>query len=139
MLFNSTRHVRTFLTNLQASKRNLVYPNYAWIFYALYPDKWWTDNTIPVDCSNEELERFLFNSGGILAHIVPEPDNFDSLTSAGIVSSVFACLPCMIFSVFVCLARFLVCVYVCLAWFLFVCTVLPGFCLCVLPCLVFCQ
>lgn len=71
---------------VQAAKRNLVYPNYAWIFYALYPNQWWTDSVIPVDCTNEELESFVLRSRGILAHIVPEPDDFDSITAAGIVS-----------------------------------------------------
>ena len=87
------RHVELYSPMItQAAKRNLVYPNYAWIFYALYPDQWWTDDTIPVDCTNEELETFLFNSRGLLAHIVPEPDNFDSSTSAGIVSHRLCCL-----------------------------------------------
>ena len=75
---------------MQAAKRNLVYPNYAWIFYGLYPDGWWTENVTQVpleDCTDEELELFLFKSRGLMAHIVPEPDDFDSPTSAGIVST----------------------------------------------------
>ena len=75
----------------QAAKRNLVYPNYAWIFYGLYPTRWWTEEVTRVpleDCTDEQLEQFLFKSRGIMAHIVPEPNSLDSPSSAGIVSVV---------------------------------------------------
>ena len=78
-----------FLHSIQAAKRNLVYPNYAWIFYGLYPSRWWTEavSRLPLeDCTDEELEQFLVDSRAIMAHIVPEPDDLDSPSSAGIVS-----------------------------------------------------
>ena len=73
---------------LQASKRNLVYPNYAWIIYTIYPDKWWTEKVAEErleECSDQELEEFLLRSRALLIHLVPEPDDWHYLTAAGLV------------------------------------------------------
>ena len=74
---------------MQASKRNLVYPHYAWIIYSFYPDKWWTEEVAKEhleECSDLELEEFLLKSHALLIHLVPEPDDWDNLTAAGLVT-----------------------------------------------------
>ena len=38
-------------------------------------------------CSDEDLEAFLIQSRALLIHIVPEPDDIDEVTAAGIVST----------------------------------------------------
>ena len=43
-------------------RRNYTYPRYAWITYNWYPDRWWTEavtTTVNVNCTDDELERFL--------------------------------------------------------------------------------
>lgn len=72
----------------QAAKRNLVYPNFAWIIYAWYPEGWWTEgvaNETLDGCTDEMLEDFLAKSRALLLHILPEPDNSSIATTAGIV------------------------------------------------------
>ena len=39
-------------------------------------------------CSDEVLEAFLIQSRALLIHIVPEPDDIDEVTAAGIVSTI---------------------------------------------------
>ena len=78
---------RCFFDVLQASKRNLVYPHYAWIIYSIYPDKWWTEEVAneTLECSDQELEEFLLKSHALTIHLVPEPDDWNHLTAAGLV------------------------------------------------------
>ena len=73
---------------LQASKRNLVYPNYAWIISSTYPEKWWTEAVAKErleECSDQELEEFLLKSHALIIHLVPEPDDWNRPTAAGLV------------------------------------------------------
>ena len=82
-------YIRTGLFSTQAAKRNLVYPNYVWIIYAAYPDKWWTaarsGGKNLTDCPDEVLEQFLIDSRAFTIHALPEPDLVDEETDAGIV------------------------------------------------------
>ena len=39
-------------------------------------------------CSDEVVEAFLIQSRALLIHIVPEPDDIDKVTAAGIVSTI---------------------------------------------------
>jgi len=52
-----------FFDMLQAAKRNLTYPRYAWIMFGWYPDKWWTGAMARnnLSCSDEQLEVFTEN------------------------------------------------------------------------------
>lgn len=74
---------------MQAAKRNLVYPNYAWIIYAAYPDEWWTVEKSGgknlTDCPDEVLEEFLIRSRAFAIHALSESDDMEALTDAGIV------------------------------------------------------
>ena len=70
----------------QAARRNLVYPNYAWIVYAWYPEKWWTEGDDLDGCTNDFLEDFLIRARALLLNIVAEPDDFDAITDGGFVS-----------------------------------------------------
>lgn len=73
---------------IQAAQRNLVYPHYAWIIYAWYPEGWWREdmaNETLEGCPDEVLEDFLIQSRAQMIHILPEPDDIDSITDAGIV------------------------------------------------------
>ena len=79
----------TLLITLQAAKRNMVYPHYGWILYAWYPDKWWTEEIAgePLDeCTDKELEEFLWQARPLTIHLLPEPDDHDIPTVAGFVS-----------------------------------------------------
>ena len=76
---------------LQAAHRKLLYPHYAWLIYDWYPDRWWTEevaNETIDGCSDEVLEAFLIQSRALLIHIVPEPDDNDKETVAGIVREI---------------------------------------------------
>ena len=48
-----------FLHSIQAAKRNLVYPNYAWIFYGLTQVAGGLRQFQGSHCTDEELEQFL--------------------------------------------------------------------------------
>jgi len=78
-----------FLNALQAAKRNLTYPQYAWITYGWYPDNWWTKAVSKnnVSCSDEQLEKFVEKARMLLIRQYPTPDDVDAATIAGIVSS----------------------------------------------------
>ena len=83
-------HVTSFL--LQAAHRKLHYPHYAWLIYDWYPDRWWTEevaNETIDGCPDEVLEAFLIQSRALLIHILPEPDDSDKETAAGIVRGVY--------------------------------------------------
>ena len=80
--------VLEFYNIFQAMKRSLVYPHYAWILYSFYPDKWWTEEVAKEhleECSDQELEDFLLKSHALIIHLVPEPDDWNRPTAAGLV------------------------------------------------------
>jgi len=82
---------------IQAAQRNLVYPHYAWIIYAWYPERWWTEemaNETLEGCPDEVLEDFLIQSRTHMIHNLPEPDDIDIITDAGIVriSVIITCI-----------------------------------------------
>ena len=77
--------------SFQAAHRKLFYPHYAWLIYDWYPERWWTEevaNETIEGCSDEMLEAFLIHSRALLIHVLPEPDDIDAITAAGIVRKV---------------------------------------------------
>ena len=77
-------------STLQALKRNMVYPHFAYITYGGYPEKWWTDEVAgaPMDdpeCTNDALNTFIQNARPLQLHFFPEPDDYDLQTDAGFV------------------------------------------------------
>lgn len=44
---------------MQAFKRGLMYPQYAWITFDWYPHQWWKNTVDGVDCTDDQLEQFL--------------------------------------------------------------------------------
>ena len=74
---------------VQAAKRKLEYPHYAWIIYAWYPERWWLEEIAGehiTECSDKELEDFLLKSRALEIHLFPEADDFDKPTVTGFVS-----------------------------------------------------
>ena len=66
-----------------------MYPHYGWITFGWYPDRWWTEEVAGEhidECTDEELEEFLRRSRPLVIHLIPEPDDYDLETDAGIVS-----------------------------------------------------
>ena len=56
--------------------------------YSFYPDKWWTEEVAKEhleECSDQELEEFLLKSKALIIHLVPEPDDWNHKTIAGLV------------------------------------------------------
>ena len=56
--------------------------------YSFYPDKWWTEEVAKEhleECSDQELEEFLLKSKALIIHLVPEPDDWNHMTIAGLV------------------------------------------------------
>jgi len=74
---------------LQAAKRNLTYPRYAWITFGWFPDSWWTKAVSKnnVSCSDQQLEEFVEKARMLQIQQFPTPDDVDAATIAGIVSS----------------------------------------------------
>ena len=73
---------------LQAAKHELVYPNFAWIIYGSYPEKWWTDSVAGDhldECTEDELNNFLILARPLIMQIIPEPENEDAPTDTGFV------------------------------------------------------
>ena len=87
-MYIDSMYKKAFLT-FQAAKRNLVYPHYAFIMHAVYPDQWWTmeksGGRYLEGCSDEMLEEFLIKSRAFMIHIFPETDNISAMTDSGIV------------------------------------------------------
>ena len=77
-----------FSLTLQAAKRNLTYPRYAWITFGGYPVGWWTNavSKNDVSCSDQQLEDFIVKARMFLIQQYPTPDNTDGMTIAEIVS-----------------------------------------------------
>ena len=73
--------------SIQAAKRNLVYPGYAWMIYAWYPEKWWEHGEPLEGCSNDMLEDFLIKSRAHVINILPEADDHDEITASGMVNN----------------------------------------------------
>ena len=79
------------ITN-QASKRGYTYPHYGWIVFGWYTDKWWTEESAGEhidECTDQEIEEFLEQSRALVIHLLPEPDDYNLITDAGIVSAQF--------------------------------------------------
>ena len=76
-----------FFDVLQAAKRNLTYPRYAWIMFGWYPDRWWTGAVARnnVSCSDEQLEEFIENARMVLIRTSPIANDVNGTTIAGIV------------------------------------------------------
>ena len=76
-----------FFDMLQAAKRNLTYPRYAWIMFGWYPDKWWTGAMARnnLSCSDEQLEVFIENARTVLIQHNPITEDVNGTTIAGIV------------------------------------------------------
>ena len=56
--------------------------------YSFYPEKWWTEDVAKEhleECSDQELEEFLLKSHALVMRFVPEPDDWNYLTAAGLV------------------------------------------------------
>ena len=73
----------------QALREGFVYPHYGWITFGWYPDRWWTEEVVGEhidECTDEELEDFLRRSRPLVIHLIPEPDDYNFKTDAGIVS-----------------------------------------------------
>lgn len=79
-------HSKRPINILQALKRDLKYPRYVWIAFDWYPQRWWTLEVAKnhVDCMESQLADFIENMISLRRY--PEPDNFDNITDAGIVS-----------------------------------------------------
>ena len=73
---------------MQASKRGLVYPHFGWIIFGWYADRWWTEEVAQetIDCTDDELELFLGQARPLLIQLLPEPDDYNLTTDAGLVS-----------------------------------------------------
>ena len=57
--------------------------------YGWYPDKWWTEESAGEhidECTDEEIETFLEQSRALVIHLLPEPDDYNQKTDAGMVS-----------------------------------------------------
>ena len=75
---------------MQALKRNMVYPHFAYITYGGYPEKWWTDEVAggpldDVECTNDDLNAFIQNARPLQLRFFPEPDHHNLETDAGFV------------------------------------------------------
>ena len=73
---------------MQAAKRGLTYPRYAWIAYDWYPRGWWKVDEKgegDLECNTEILKTFL--KGTISLRRYPAPDDSSAVTDAGIVST----------------------------------------------------
>ena len=76
-----------FSLTLQAAKRNLTYPRYAWITFGGYPVGWWTNavSKNDVSCSDQQLEDFIVKTKMLQIQQYPTPNDFDGSTIFGIV------------------------------------------------------
>ena len=69
---------------MQAIRKNITYPKYAWIMFDWYPKNWWKQlNGSKVKCSEDELARFLDKV--LTLRRYPEADDVNATTDAGIV------------------------------------------------------
>ena len=69
---------------MQAIRKNLTYPKYAWIMYDWHPKNWWTKlNGSKIKCTPDELAKFLDKV--LTLRRYPEADDVSATTDAGIV------------------------------------------------------
>ena len=70
---------------MQAQKKGLGYPRYAWIGYDFYPQEWWTRDVSmdQLNCSDDELARFIDKMITLRRH--PTEDDVNATTDTGIV------------------------------------------------------
>jgi hypothetical protein len=75
----------------EALRRNFNYPDYGWILYGWYPDRWWTEEVAqsPSECTDQELENFLRKSRALVIQLLPEPDDYNQATDADISADEF--------------------------------------------------
>ena len=72
----------------QAYKRGLFGPQYVWITYSWYPERWWTQAVTKnnVGCTDEELEEFVIGGRMLtLSHFATQEDR-SKTTDQNIVS-----------------------------------------------------
>ena len=62
-----------------------MYPKYVWIMRDSFIDNWWTAavDKGDVNCTDQELEMFLDKAISFRGY--PSPENYTSITDAGIV------------------------------------------------------
>ena len=69
---------------MQAIRKNITYPKYAWIMFDWYPKNWWKQlNGSNITCSEDQLARFLDKV--LTLRRYPEADDVNATTDAGIV------------------------------------------------------
>lgn len=71
---------------IQAAKRGLTHPKYAWIAFDWYPRGWWKQTSDKDgNCDIDFLEKFLERMISVRRY--PAPDDSSATTDAGIVSN----------------------------------------------------
>ena len=81
--FSSTIYfVYLEFTDMQAYKREMLYPKYVWIVYGWFSQSSWT-NANNVDCTVDQLRMVL--EGGISVEVFPIPEDKNRETISGMV------------------------------------------------------
>ena len=73
----------------------MIYPHYGWIIFGWYPENWWTKEVAGefIDtCTDKEIEDFIERARPLLIHLIPEPDDYNLTTTAGIVCVLYLCV-----------------------------------------------
>ena len=70
---------------MQAFKKGFAYPRYVWMTFDWYPQRWWTKKLSldEIDCTDDELERFLDTAITLRRH--PTQEDVNAVTNTGIV------------------------------------------------------
>eukprot|EP00731_Ephydatia_muelleri_P020698 Em0013g425a len=73
----------------EAFRKNFMYPKYVWIMRDSFIDNWWTAavDKGDVNCTDQELEMFLDKAISFRGY--PSPENYTSITDAGITAQKF--------------------------------------------------
>ncbi|KAL5471262.1 hypothetical protein EMCRGX_G029358 [Ephydatia muelleri] len=73
----------------EAFRKNVTYPKYVWIMRDSFVDNWWTAavDKGDVNCTDQELEMFLDKAISFRGY--PLPENYTSITDAGITAQKF--------------------------------------------------
>ena len=73
---------------MQAFQKGFTYPKYVWIMRDSFIDNWWTAavDKGDVNCTDEELGMFLDKAISFRGY--PLPENYTSITDAGIVRTI---------------------------------------------------
>ena len=80
----STFDTMSFILSLQAYKRGMTYPRYAFITYGWYRNHWWVSQG-DINCTVQEMEKVLNHSLAVFAY--PRIQNSMEVVDAGIVST----------------------------------------------------